>query len=229
MSELVNNQIQKRESSLMPANLNWIGVRFLDPIGKVFKKGDYYYRAIYPHQASFVERLLSSPALEKMIHAGLMTPQIRSKQQVEGFAFCVKSKAADWAIPPAHWTLVTLKQAAINWLAINLALLESGYQLIDAHHGNYVLGENCNPQWIDLGSIQKDSKNNPKNKPREIRSKKRGAEPPDLYKLLHARILKKKRLCGEFFQRILEMARVTWNEPQKQDFRGNLPECDPIC
>jgi hypothetical protein len=157
MSELVDNRIQKRESSLMPANLNWIGVRSLDPIGKVFQKGDYYYRAIYPHQASFVERLLSSPALEKMTHAGLMTPQIRSKQQVEGFAFCVKSKAADWVIPPAHWTLGTLKQAAINWLAINLALLESGYQLIDAHHGNYVLGENCNPQWIDLGSIQKDS------------------------------------------------------------------------
>lgn len=136
-------------------DLNWVGGRFLDPIGKVFRKDDFYYRAIYPDRAAFVDRLLSSPAFQKVTQSGLMQAPIRSKMQVEGFAFCLKSKAADWAIPAGHWVLRTRQQAAINWLAINRALLEEGYELIDAHLGNYILDESCHPQWIDLGSIQK--------------------------------------------------------------------------
>jgi hypothetical protein len=134
--------------------LDWIGVRFLDPIGKVFRSEDYYYRVIYPQKIAEVKRLLASGVFRKLQRDGLMLPQTECDVSVDGYTFCVQTKAASWNISPQNWVLHTLADAALNWIKINEILLEEGYQLIDAHYGNYVLDNHCRPVWIDLGSIQ---------------------------------------------------------------------------
>jgi hypothetical protein len=152
MTQLAHKKIQA--AVLQSKDLDWIGVRFLDPIGKVFRRGEYYYRAIYPEKVAHVKQLLASEAVRRLEREGLMLAQIESEVAVEGFAFCVRTEAASWNIPPQNWVLHTLTSAALNWIQINEILLDEGYQLIDAHYANYVLDGNCRPVWVDLGSIQ---------------------------------------------------------------------------
>lgn len=137
--------------------LEWIGVRFLDPVGKVFRNGGYYYRAIYPEKIDYIMRLLDSDVFRTLVASGLVIPQETVSSHIGEFTFLLKSRAAAWNIGPESWVLMTLRQAALAWIQISKVLVTRGYQLIDAHYGNYVLSDTCRPTWIDIGSIQNSS------------------------------------------------------------------------
>jgi len=50
-----------------PTELDWIGVRFLDPIGRVFLLDGDYYRAIYPDKVEYVKNLIESDVIKQLI------------------------------------------------------------------------------------------------------------------------------------------------------------------
>jgi len=139
---------------LEPEELNWQGVRFLDPIGRVFLLDGDYYRAIYQHQVEYVEKLLASGILDLLVDSELMVPMQRCNLSVRGYGMVIKTTGATWKIPAHTYTFRTLKAAALNWIKINELLLQYDLGLLDAHISNYILTGKCKPKWLDLGSIQ---------------------------------------------------------------------------
>lgn len=137
-----------------PQELDWRGVRFRDPIGRVFFLNGDYYRAIYHGKVNYVENLFKLGVLEKLIGRKLLVPIEYSDINVDNFGVVLKSKAATWTIDGHTYTRRTLKKAAQNWIEMNEILLSFNLGLIDAHLYNIILTGKCIPKWVDLGSIQ---------------------------------------------------------------------------
>lgn len=139
---------------LDPSTLNWVGVRFLDPLGRVFELDGDYYRAIYSDRVPYVTGLFESDLMQELADAGLVVSMQPAEFMVEGFGLVLKMPGANWAIPGHMYTLRTLRSAALTWLRINELLMGHGLGLADAHLGNFVLFGRCRPLWVDLGSIK---------------------------------------------------------------------------
>jgi hypothetical protein len=150
----MSHTLKVQESETTPAEPAWIGIRFLDPVGKVFKKDGYYYRAVYPHQVDYVNRVLHSAAYRVLASNGQMVVSRPTSESLEGFGLLLRSRELPWRIPHDRWVTRTLKQAALSWLDMSRTLHDSSYELADAHHANFALDARCLPVWVDLGSIQ---------------------------------------------------------------------------
>lgn len=139
---------------LKQSQLNWLGVRFLDPLGKVFEYQGRFVRAIYPTKISFIESLFSSRVLESLEAKGLTCEFSKvSDISVDGFDLLIEQHAAPFELRIENWSVDTIKEAALNYLSINLALLEFNLGLNDGHAGNFALFDNSTPKFFDLGSI----------------------------------------------------------------------------
>lgn len=140
--------------SISPKELDYIGVRFLDPVGKVYRDGDFYYRTIYPEKEAYVKELVNSNAFKKLLDDSLIPKVSIAKINVDGFNLVLQTSAFDWQFKPSNSTTEVLKKAALNWLEINQVLAKDQKGLIDAHHGNMVVNGKVNPMWVDIGSMQ---------------------------------------------------------------------------
>ena len=141
-------------TTLNPKDLEWIGVRFLDPIGRVFKLGNKYYRAIYPHAVDNVLHFFKSGLVDNLINRGLLIDTaISSDYKVDGFGMVLESPAAPFNTRVHEWNRNLIKDAALLLLDLNIELMKYGMGTIDAHYGNTVQIDNCRPVWVDLGSI----------------------------------------------------------------------------
>lgn len=134
--------------------LDWIGTRFLDPIGKVFYKDGYYYRAIYNDKVEFVKEILNKPSYNELIESGLLPKSEVLCDAIDGYGLLLKTKASPWKFKPSELPLSLLKKSSLVWIEINQILAKDNLGLIDAHFGNIAFGDHANPMWIDLGSIQ---------------------------------------------------------------------------
>ncbi|MFA7429093.1 MAG: class I SAM-dependent methyltransferase [Rhodospirillaceae bacterium] len=138
---------------LNPASLDWIGVRFADPIGRVFRHHDgTFVRAIYPHSEQRVRDFFASGLVEALISRRLIAPMAVSDLAVRGYAMTIAS-------PPGAFTPHLSKQpwpaiadAIYKWLEADELLEEHGLGLLDGHGGNFAMFGPV-PQWVDLGSI----------------------------------------------------------------------------
>ena len=72
---------------------------------------------------------------------------------VDGFDLLIEQHAAPFELRIGNWSVDTIKEAALNYLSINLALLEFNLGLNDGHAGNFALFDNSTPKFFDLGSI----------------------------------------------------------------------------
>ena len=138
---------------LDPAKLNWVGIRFLDPLGRVFRLEGDYYRAIYPDKVKYVGELFQSGIVDQLTSAGLLLPMERAPLSVRGYGLVLKTQASPWKISADTYTRRALRASGLSWISINEILLRHGLGLVDAHLGNFVLTGRCRPHWIDLGSI----------------------------------------------------------------------------
>lgn len=138
---------------LDPADLNWIGVRFFDPCGRVFRYGSRYYRAVYPRAADSVRSLAELGITESLAERGLMPALKPAPFGVKGYGFVVESETASFEVAPAEWPLKMLIDAAVGYCEINLELVRHQLGLCDGHLGNCVQSGDARPVWVDLGSI----------------------------------------------------------------------------
>lgn len=139
---------------LFPAELNWIGNRFLDHSGKVFEYEHRFIRAVYPKSEAFVMELFQKGVIKELEDKGLCCKfTFVDDLAVAGHNMLIEQEASPYALPPAQWNRLTLQEAAVRYLDINTILLKYGLCLHDGHSNNFSLFENSRPKWFDLGSI----------------------------------------------------------------------------
>ena len=142
------------KAALTPEQVSWIGVRFGDPVGKVFQYDGNYYRAIYPEQQAHIDDLFDSGIIPQLCNRGLIVQTGRTGLTMAGFQCVLEHKTARYQLLGLNYCSEMLRDAAICWLDINLALVEHRLGLIDAHFGNFVITAASRPTWCDIGSIQ---------------------------------------------------------------------------
>jgi len=140
---------------LKPDFVKWIGIRHLDPIGKVFIYNNCYYRAIYHKSSDYVMSLFGSGVIESLINRKLLVQSTLCENlEMEGYAFVIKHAPRNTAPPFKRWPLEMWRDAALIWVETNMTLLKLRLGLIDGHSGNFIQNHNTSPVWCDLGSIQ---------------------------------------------------------------------------
>jgi hypothetical protein len=149
-------------TKLLPASLKWLGVRFLDPVGRVFEHQGNIYRAAYSERSGFVRSTWKRGIYDRAIDAGfLVKSKIDTSIEVEGYGTIIWHERCPFSVRSNELSRAQALDCARFILAFNqqLASNDEPFGLIDAHSAN--LGQqNCGRLvWIDLGSIRtlKDS------------------------------------------------------------------------
>jgi hypothetical protein len=138
---------------VIPNQVRWIGLRFLDPVGRVFEYEGECYRAIYPESVAFVRELFERRIVQPLMDEGLLVQTEVSQLQLEGFGLVLRHRTAPFFLPYYAWGRLQLRDAARIFLQLNLRLLKHGLGLRDAHGANIGQFDCCRPAWIDFGSI----------------------------------------------------------------------------
>ena len=138
---------------LPESDLNWKGVRFLDPLGKVFEYEGEFYRAIYHHKVEYVRSLFSKGIIDRLVQKGLIVETKITELNVEGYGLVLWHRRIPYLTTPDEWTRSFIKDAALCGIQLNLELLPFGLGTTDFHCGNFQQQGKCSPVWIDIGSI----------------------------------------------------------------------------
>ncbi len=144
---------EKNLLQLNPEELEWIGVRFFDPLGRVFKYKDNYYRAIYYKAKDYLDWLFEEGIITGLIRNKFLIETDISDFCVDGYSYVLKHKTQPFIVPVHQWPKRMLRDSALIYLNLNLYLLDYNLGLIDGHTGNMIQIDNAAPVWIDLGSI----------------------------------------------------------------------------
>lgn len=138
---------------LSPYSLDWVGERFADPIGRVFRHGgDMFVRAIYPHAEAQVRDLFASGLIDRLVERGLLAPLAESSLAVRGYAMTIASPAGAFSPLLAQQPWPVIADAILRWLQADDLLERHGLGLLDGHTANFAMF-GPNPLWVDLGSI----------------------------------------------------------------------------
>jgi len=133
--------------------LNWIGCRFLDPMGRIFVYENEIYRAIYPGKVEYVRGLFEKNIIESLVEKGLLIETKITDIEVDGYGLVLRHRKIPFITKPNEWNLEFLRDATICGIDLNLELLQYGLGTVDFHCFNVQQQGKCMPVWIDLGSI----------------------------------------------------------------------------
>lgn len=133
-------------------DLKWVGRRFIDPSGRVFRHMGHHFRAVYHDHVPFFKSLMHQGAIAELIKGGFILPQSYSPVEHERYGLLLRAKSSKWTIYGARYTFDAARDAALTWLCISRVLLKYKLKLCDAHFGNFIVHAN-RPHWVDLGSI----------------------------------------------------------------------------
>ena len=138
---------------LPESGLNWKGVRFLDPLGRVFEYEGEFYRAIYPHKIEYVQSLFERGIIDRLVQKGLIVETRITEFKLNGYGLILWHRRIPFLTRPEEWSRKFLRDAALCGIELNLELLPFGLGTIDFHCANIQQQGRCSPVWIDLGSI----------------------------------------------------------------------------
>ena len=132
---------------------------WFDDHGRVFGYNGRIYRGIYKEHIEFVEELLLSGLINKLIENELFPETEIAEIISDEFPLILEHKKIDSITYPYEWSFSMLKDAAKVILEVNRIANEFGYQLKDCH-GYNVLFDKLTPKFIDFGSFIKYDKFN---------------------------------------------------------------------
>ncbi|MCP4690719.1 MAG: tetratricopeptide repeat protein, partial [Desulfobacterales bacterium] len=138
---------------LNEASLDWKGVRFLDPMGRVFEYEGEFYRAIYPHKTTYARGLFQKGIIDRLVEKGLLVETRITDLKLEKYGLVLWHRRIPFRTTPEEWPREFLRDAALCGIDLNLELLPFGLGTIDFHCDNIQQQKGCSPVWIDLGSI----------------------------------------------------------------------------
>lgn len=126
----------------------------VDPCGRIFRWDGKLFRAISVESKKKIEDLFRSGLLDELSSRNLMPASRLTDFDIEGYGLVVEHQEIKPVIYPFEWTFSMLKDAALTVLEVNRVAKKYGYTTIDCHPYN-ICFNNCNPQFVDLGSFVK--------------------------------------------------------------------------
>lgn len=128
-----------------------------DLLGQMFFLDGQYFRAINHTASDYFQFLYQFGILELLADEGLIPPQEFIKISDTNY-FGLLTTRTGYFCPHSQFPLPLLIDACETYIRINLILLEKKLPqpmcLVDGHHANFILYDNCRPKWVDIGSIQ---------------------------------------------------------------------------
>jgi len=132
---------------------HWLTGMLFDPTGRVFYHEGSIYRSIYPSATARVRGMFQSGLIRELIERGLLIPTELTDIEVPDGGVILHHQRVPFLTMGYEWSRPQLRDAALAWLDLNLALAPHGLATIDAYWGNFAQTKLCQPTWIDFGSI----------------------------------------------------------------------------
>ena len=129
---------------------------FNDENGRLFEWQGNIYRAISSQQTSLYQNLLKQKVIEKLVSQNLLIDTELTPLKVENYEIVLKHRRINFVSYPKEWSGAMLKDAALLHLDLCIELARYGLITADANPLN-VLFDDCQPIFIDLGSIEEIS------------------------------------------------------------------------
>ncbi len=131
----------------------------LDPIGQVYMYKDGIIRVINQTYKKYVERLMKSGLIDKLMEEKLLVDTFISSDVDEEGRMILEHKRIIPCTSASQWSFEMMKDVAKAVLRMNVICWEYGYELKDCHQAN-ILFDGTHPVYVDLGSIVKRCNSN---------------------------------------------------------------------
>lgn len=138
---------------LLQDPVSWIGLRFLDPLGRTFLYDGQYYKAIYPERLDEAKALFQSPAVRMLTERNLLVPAKEAPFALDGYPLVYALETDYFSFARDEWGVEQIRDAAIRYCEMGILLAQQGLGFIDGHSGNFVVMNNSQAKWCDTGSI----------------------------------------------------------------------------
>ncbi len=122
-----------------------------DPVARLFECDGQLLRGIMPEHELFYERLLASPALDRLFAAGLVKTE-RADVMLEGYPLALEHQRVDFVSDWREWPSLMLRDAAAMVCELCFELAGEDYGMLDIHPWN-VLYDFSRPVFVDFSSI----------------------------------------------------------------------------
>jgi hypothetical protein len=132
---------------------HWLTGKILDPTGRVFIHEGTIYRYVYPAAAARVLRMFETGVVDELVGQSLLISTTIADRDIPGGGLVLRHQKVPFLTGTSEWSRLQLRDAALAWIDLNLALAPRGLATADAHCGNFAQTGMCQPTWIDFGSI----------------------------------------------------------------------------
>lgn len=133
--------------------IQWSGIRFLDPLCRAGSHDRVWYKAILPGAEEVVRALMATGLYDRLAGEGLLAPVQEAEACIEGFNLILRQHSEAYDVPARCWPTLQLRDACLAYLRLNEVLAEYGLGCIDGHTGNFVVQGADRPVWCDIGSF----------------------------------------------------------------------------
>lgn len=134
-------------------DVQWSGIRFLDPLCRACSHDGVWYKAILPGAEEAVRALMATGLYDRLAGEGLLAPVQEAEVRIEGFDLVLRQHSEAYDVPARCWPTLQLRDACLAYLRLNEVLAEYGLGCIDGHTGNFVVQGADRPVWCDIGSF----------------------------------------------------------------------------
>jgi hypothetical protein len=121
-----------------------------DPFGRVFWYREKIYRTVEPGSVDLAKEILNRA--KNWQKSGLVATE-QADFSLYSHPLVLAHDTVHFRSYISEWTPTMLKDAALTYLRLQLALVEEGFVLKDGHPWN-MLFDGCSPVHVDVGSIQ---------------------------------------------------------------------------
>lgn len=141
------------KKTLKITDVEWVGGIFLDQNTAAFTRDGVYYKAVLPSAGSWFKDGTVLALAHGFAGKNLMPRTEAADIAIEGLGPVFIQDTEYYSVDCSDYCPEMLKEAALLFCELNLALLKRGFSLLDGHGGNMVLQGASRPKWCDIGSI----------------------------------------------------------------------------
>jgi SAM-dependent methyltransferase len=131
----------------------------IDQHAVLYRTADKIIRAIKPRSTEFYREAIQHPVIIQLMNDGVLINTRESNIKIEGHELVLEHPLLPVVSYPFEWTPSMYRDAAINLLRLNLALLDAGFCTHDSHPWNIIF-DGTTPKFVDFTSIIKAVPNN---------------------------------------------------------------------
>lgn len=150
------NNMPTANEPLSPEELTLSAHPHGDGIGTLFRWQGSLYRAIHPEHTPLYRRMFEQGIIDRLCERGMLVRSTLAPIEIDGCDLVFRHDEVPFVTYPTEWCGPMLRAAAIATLDLQLALMDDGLTLIDAHHWN-ILFDATRPVMVDLTAIHEVS------------------------------------------------------------------------